>query len=394
MTERLYYNDAALAAFTARVTELGADGRRVYLDRTALYPTSGGQPHDLGTLGGVPVIDVVDEDERIAHLLAEPLPVAVGDEVEGAVDVTRRLDHMQQHTGQHLLSAVFADLFGHETLSVHFGAELSTLDLAAERVPRERLLEAEARANALVAENRAVTVHFEDAATAAGLRKPTDRTGTIRVVAIDGVDRSACGGTHVGGTGAIGVVLLRRVERVRQATRVEFVCGLRAARRARADYDALAGIAASFSTGVDEAAAAVRAQGDQLRAARDRDERLTAELAQHVARTRWSEAAADPDGVRRLSEWAPAGGGLEALMPIARAVTEMPRVLYVGAAATPTPAVLVAVSPDAELDAGALLKAALAAHGGRGGGSPRLAQGRVADADALARVVERLLTAG
>ena len=394
MTERLYYSDAALAAFSARVTELGSDGRRVYLDRTALYPTSGGQPHDLGTLGGVRVVDVVDEDERIAHVLAEPLPAAIGDVVEGTVDAARRLDHMQQHTGQHLLSAVFADLFGHETLSVHFGADVSTLDLGAERVPRERLLEAEARANALVAENRGVTVHFEDAATATGLRKPTDRTGTIRVVAIDGVDRSACGGTHVGGTGAIGVVLLRRVERVRQATRVEFVCGLRAARRARADYDALAGIAAGFSTGVDEAAAAVRAQGEQLRAARDRDERLTAELAQHVARTRWSEAAADADGVRRLSEWAPAGGGLEALMPVARAVTEMPRVLYVGAAATPAPAVLVATSADAELDAGALLKAALAAHGGRGGGSPRLAQGRVADADVLARVVERLLTAG
>jgi alanyl-tRNA synthetase len=392
MTTRLYYHDATLLHFSARVADVADAGRRVYLDRTALYPTSGGQPHDLGTLAGVPVVDVVDEDDRVAHVLAAPIPAAVGDEVAGVVDAARRLDHMQQHTGQHLLSAVFADLFGHATLSVHFGAETSTLDLDAERLSRETLLAAEARANALVAENRPVSVSFEDAAAAAGLRKPTGRTGTIRIVAIEGVDRSACGGTHVGATGAIGGVLLRRVERVRQASRVEFVCGLRAVRRARADYEALSAIAVDFSTALDEAPAAVRLQGEQLRAARDRAERLGEEVAAHAARALREAAAPGPDGVRRVVQWAADGAGVESLTPVARAITALPGTLYVGAARTPAPALLVATSADAALDAGALLRAALAAHGGRGGGSPRLAQGRIADVDALERVVRALAT--
>src|SRR5699024_2280817 len=139
----------------------------------------------------------VDEEEQVAHLLEGPLPdPAAGADVEGVVDAERRLDHMQQHTGQHLLSAVFADQIGWGTLSVHFGPAVSTLDLDTGELPRDALLAAERRANELVAAGLPVRVTFEDAATAAGLRKPTDRAGTIRVVAIDGVDRSACGGTH------------------------------------------------------------------------------------------------------------------------------------------------------------------------------------------------------
>ena len=164
MTERLYYTDAYLTRFSARVTRRAEDGRRITLDRTAFYPTSGGQPHDRGSLGGVPVVDVVSEDEGIAHLLAEPLP---SEEVEGMVDWPRRFDHMQQHTGQHLLSAVFADRFGYDTVSVHFGPDYATLDLSTEVVSPEQLREAEARANALITENRPVRVSFEDAAVAA-----------------------------------------------------------------------------------------------------------------------------------------------------------------------------------------------------------------------------------
>ena len=181
MTERLYYRDAYLTEFEAEVVTLSDDGRRAYLDRTAFYPTSGGQPHDTGRLGSARVLDVVDEDERIAHLLDRPL--APG-RVQGAVDRERRLDHMQQHTGQHLLSAVFAELYGHETTSVHFGASSSTLDLATAELSHARVLAAEERANAVVTGNRPVEVGFEDAATAVGLRKVPDRAGTLRIVTI------------------------------------------------------------------------------------------------------------------------------------------------------------------------------------------------------------------
>ena len=154
MTERLYYTDAYTTQFTATVVEVAGD--RVYLDRTLFYPTSGGQPHDLGTLGGEPIADVVDEDARIAHVIARPSRLTVGQQITGTIDWTRRHDHMQQHTGQHLLSAVFEDLFGHKTVSVHFGDEYATLDLDVDMLSSDRTARAERRANELVMEGHLV----------------------------------------------------------------------------------------------------------------------------------------------------------------------------------------------------------------------------------------------
>jgi len=243
MTSRLYYTDSYVTAFDALITDVSRDGQRVYLDRSAFYPTSGGQPFDVGSLGGATVADVVDEADRVAHVLAAPLTGhGVGDAVRGEVDWRRRFDHMQQHTGQHLLSAVFDDLFGYQTVSVHFGADRSSLDLDVGTIDTGRLGMAERRANEIVWENRPVAVSFEDAATATGLRKPPPREGRLRIVTIDALDRSACGGTHVRATGEIGAITLRGTERVRKQTRVEFLCGARVIRRARADFDALSTI--------------------------------------------------------------------------------------------------------------------------------------------------------
>src|SRR6185369_3372275 len=157
-----------LSSFDARVVATNDERTRVYLESTAFYPTSGGQPHDLGQLGSIAVVDVVDEDDRIAHVLSSPLG-AGADVVAATIDWSRRFDNMQQHTGQHLLSAVFEDLFGHKTLSVHFGPDYATLDLDAASLSRDRIMAAEQRANDIVLENRPVTVTFEDAATATGL---------------------------------------------------------------------------------------------------------------------------------------------------------------------------------------------------------------------------------
>ena len=192
MTERLYYTDSYIREFEARVVARSDEGRRIYLDRTAFYPTSGGQPFDTGWLGGVEVLDVVDENDRVAHLLASPLGA---ERVRGEIDWTRRFDHMQQHTGQHLLSAVIEELFGHPTVSVHFGRDSSTLDLGADAFTAAQVEVAEERANAVAVENRPVEVSFEDASTAAGLRKSSAREGTLRIVTIRDLDRSACGGT-------------------------------------------------------------------------------------------------------------------------------------------------------------------------------------------------------
>ncbi|MDE3153372.1 MAG: alanyl-tRNA editing protein [Gemmatimonadota bacterium] len=389
MTQRLYYNDAYLTVFDATIVEVTEGGRRVYLDRTALYPTSGGQLFDTGTLGGRRVVDVVDEESRIAHLLAEPLAQTSGS-VEGRVDWARRFDHMQQHTGQHLLSAVLEDLYGWKTVSVHFGDETSTLDVDAGAAPRAKLDAAEWRANEVIAENRSVGVSYEDAAAATGLRKATERSGEIRIVTIAELDRSACGGTHVRATGEIGGLLLRRVEQVKQGTRIEFVCGLRAVARARADYASLSGIAASLSCGVDEAAAVVAQRMEAAREGEAARRKLAKELDAYRARERYEATPPDARGVRRVVERR-AEGSLDDLKGFAHAVCALPRAAFVGVLAA-SGRVLVGTSEDSGLVAGTVLKDALAAAGGRGGGSPRMAQGAVAVARAEG-VVQAVLNA-
>ncbi|MDX2194217.1 MAG: alanine--tRNA ligase-related protein [Gemmatimonadales bacterium] len=382
MTDRLYYTDSYATTFNAAIVERAPDGRRVVLDRSAFYPTSGGQPHDTGFLGDAAVVDVIDEGERVTHVLGQALAAGPGDRVTGHVDWDRRFHHMQQHTGQHLLSALIEARFGWATVSVAFGDDGNTLDLDCPAVTPADLARIEREANRLLAEDRPVTVSFEDAATAAGLRKATDRTGELRIVTIADLDRSACGGTHVRRTGEIGVILLRGVERMKGRVRLEFRCGLRAVERARRDQLALARLGAALSAGADDVAPLVEAKLAELKAMAGERKRLAEELAAFRVRALWDAATPGEDGVRRLVAEAATA---EELRLLGQAASALPATLFVGTAGQP-PTALVAASADSGIDAAARLKPALVSAGGRGGGSPRLAQGSVPDADALARV--------
>ncbi len=385
MTDRLYYTDSYLREFTARILEHSPDGRTVYLDRTAFYPASGGQPCDTGAIAGVPVLDVADEGERIAHHLAAPLHSGP---VDCAIDWGRRFDHMQQHTGQHVLSAVFEEWFGLDTVGFHLGAESSTIDLEGGAVERGAVLEAERRANDIVFENRPVAVDFQHAAEVQGLRKPTDREGTLRIVSIQGLDRNACGGTHVRATGEVGPILLRKLEKVRQTVRVEFLCGGRAVRRARADYEALSRTAQLFSAPLEEVPAMVAAQLETARANDKTRRKLELDLAACQGKELYLATEPGADGVRRVTRRV-VKGSLEELRAIAQNFTAQPKAVFIATLADP-PSVLLAASADAGLDAGKALKAALAEAGGRGGGNARIAQGSVAEAGALEQVLEKL----
>jgi alanyl-tRNA synthetase len=386
MTARLYYTDSYLRDFDASIVERADDGRRIYLDRTAFYPTSGGQPFDTGTLGGIAVTDVVDEGERVAHRLAGPL---AGIRVSGAVDWDRRFDHMQQHTGQHLLSAVLHELCGHATISVHFGSEISTLDLDAPAIDHARLVEAESRANRLVAENRPVEVSFDEAGSASGLRKAPAREGTLRIVTIRDLDRSACGGTHVRATGEIGPIFIRKAERVKRNVRLEFLCGTRAVRRARADLDLLARLAGQFSAAPGDLPALVEAQRAELKEAATARRELEEHLAALRARELYAASTPDGSGVRAIVV-REATGPIDRLRPLARAVAGMPRALFVGWTAEP-PALTVATSADSGLDAGRMLRSALEQVGGRGGGNERAGQGTAPSASALGAAVAAIV---
>ena len=387
MTDRLYYTDSYLRKFRALVTGRSADGRRIYLDRTAFYPASGGQPHDTGSIAGVPLVEVEDEGERIAHVVAAPVE---GDEVDCRIDWARRFDHMQQHSGQHLLSAVFVERFGIATVSFHLGQESSTIDLETATLDPVRVLEAERRANEVVFENRLLAVSFEDAAETRDLRKPSERAGTLRVISIEGLDRSACGGTHVARTGEIGPILLRKLERIRNTMRVEFLCGGRAVGRARADFDALSRVAQMVSGSLDETPGLVAAQFEAARNADKLRRKLEADLAQYQGRELYSTTAPDEAGVRRVLRRQPSGN-LEDMRAIAQSFTAQAKAVYVAALDEP-PALLLAVSADSGVDAGKVLKAAMTQAGGRGGGNQRMAQGSLPSREALEQVLGQIRT--
>lgn len=380
MTKRLYYTDAYQKAFRATVVGRSDDGHRLYLDQSAFYPTSGGQLNDLGTINDIAVTDVIDEDDRVAHVLASALP-ANATSVDGKVDWTRRYDFMQQHTGQHLLSAMFEDRYGWPTVSVHFGTESSTLDITAPNWDAAVLEQAERIANELVTENREIVVSFEDAASVVGLRKPSDRDGTLRIVSIADLDRSACGGTHVRHTGEIGSILLRRAEKNKSFLRIEFLCGMRAVSAARKDALLLSRSAALFTAAVEDVPRLVEAQQQQLRELEREHKKLKGELATYEARKLWDAAAVDANGVRRIHVEL-ASGAVKDHEALAQAIVTLGGAVAVITSKSPV-GVMLASSTDSGVDAGKTIREAVTPLGGRGGGSPRLAQASLPDASAL-----------
>lgn len=381
---RLYYDDAYRRQFQAQVVDTAEEGKRVYLDRTAFYPSSGGQPFDLGSLNGVSVIDVVDEEDRIAHVLNAPIQSG---SVTGVIDWTRRFDHMQQHTGQHLLSAVLHDRFGIATLSFHLGNETSTIDVAAAALSPAQIQEAEKAANEIVFENRLVQVTYEDAASVEGLRKASQREGTLRVVSIDKLDRSACGGTHVKATGEIGPILLRRLDKIRGNVRLEFVCGGRAVARARADYDALNQAAQYFSSPLDDVPALVKAAQSKLQDSEKARRKLSAELAGLRGRERYQSTRPGDSGLRHLHvEVATIDEDARAE---AQGFIAESKALLLLTTSNP-PSLLLAASADAGQHAGTRISEVVKPLGGRGGGNAAMAQASVPDSEALQKAVKAL----
>ncbi|HVA01350.1 MAG TPA: DHHA1 domain-containing protein [Terriglobia bacterium] len=381
-TERLYYTDCYLKDFEARVVAVkaGAEGFRVYLDRSAFYPESGGQPADTGTLAGQPVLQIADEGEAVAHLLAKQ---PENDLVEGEIDWPRRFDHMQQHTGQHVLSSAFERAGGYKTVSFHMGKESSTIDLDSDRIGRRQIEEAEHLANRILFENREVRIFFTPAeeATRMELRKPTFREGDVRLVEIDGFDLSACGGTHVNRTGAIGMIAVRKSERVKGLTRVEFVCGERALGRARSDYKSLSESALQLSTSLENVPGLIQKQSAELRDALQAKEKLQERLAEYRARELL--ASAPERKGRRIVRVVTTAFDLEAPELLAHAIVRQNcAVALIGVKGLPA-RLIFAQSPGGPDDMNALLRQTLARVGGKGGGRQDFAQAGGLDEERL-----------
>ena len=394
MTERLYYTDPYARVFDAAVLSMTTmEGRpAARLDRTAFYPTSGGQPFDTGTLNGVRVVQV-EEDEAgdVLHVLeraVEPGPA------HGEIEWDRRFDHMQQHTGQHVLSAAFDRGCRAPTVSFHLGAERSTIDLSREPSAAE-IAAAEEAANRVVWEDRPVSIRFASAEEAArmALRKESRRGGEVRLIEVEGFDLSACGGTHVARTGEIGIIAVAGWERFKGGLRVEFVCGRRALATFRSLRDIVSAGARALTVHPSELPGSVeRLQADAKEHART-IKRLQERLATHEAESLAASATSLGAGrivVAALDGWEAAG--LKAIASSISARAGHTAVLL-GASAAGSPLV-VARAADVTLDASALLRAIVARFGGRGGGKADLAQGGgvTASQEDLSRLVKELVT--
>jgi alanyl-tRNA synthetase len=395
-TRRLYYDDSFQDNFSAHVLSCqpladplaGQDTTcwGVLLDQTCLYPTSGGQPNDLGKLGEANVLDVRDlENDEVLHVVDRPVPVG---RVDGCIDWPRRFDHMQQHTGQHLLSAVFQERFGLPTVSFHLGESVSTIDLRGPQ-PTHEILEGAARAaNAVVFEDREISVRYGTAEQFAhlGVRKKVERTGTLRAIEIAGIDLQPCGGTHVRRAGQIGTILLRGCSRIRQDWRVEFLCGHRAEVAARKDSELITRVAALLKCATHDLDASVdRLLGEREAAAKSL-KAILPKLADAEAANRLRSVAASSDDSRPVAEV------MQSIVPeylqfYATALTRSEKVVAL-LAVQETGALLFAQHPSAGRDMNALLRKVLDELGGKGGGSKDFARGALSDSAKVTAALE------
>jgi alanyl-tRNA synthetase len=396
MTERLYYHDSFLHEFPATVVEvLSGERPAIVLDRTAFYPTSGGQPSDTGTLftdkGSARVAEVADhEGGRILHFI-EGDTVATGTAVRGAIDVPRRRDHMQQHSGQHVLSAAFIQLFGYETVSFHMGDEFCSIDLAAGTLDAQQMAQAEKLANDVVLEDRPVDIRFvsRDEAQSLGLRKiPPAERDQLRLIDVRNFDLTACGGTHVARTGQIGAILLRKTEKVKPGWRVEFVCGNRAVASARRDFVTLTEAAALLSSHIWELPQQIRKLQETGKASRKSVADLQEELASYHANQLLAETP-ERNGRKMIARIFP-DRDLDYVKLLAQRAVRQGTAICFFASTAAAPAIVFAQTAGQPHNMGALMKEALTALGGRGGGSKDMAQGGPERVESLESVLKGL----
>jgi alanyl-tRNA synthetase len=394
VTDRLYYRDSFLYDFDAEVREVLVSPRpALILDCTAFYPTSGGQIFDTGSISSdasakLRVIEVADaEDGRVVHYLeAPPGDLKAGSRVHGQIDASRRRDHMQQHSGQHVLSAAFLRLYNLPTISFHMADDYCSIDLDTPALTKEQIEAAERLANEIILENRTVDIRFVswDEAGKLGLRKlpPTERD-ELRLIDIRDFDLTACGGTHVAQTGQIASILLRKIEKVRQGWRVEFVAGLRAVATARRDFTTLSETAALFSAHIYDVPQLARKALDEIKLLRKQHEQSQEELAAAYAAVLLADAP-EANGLRIVVRTL-SGRDLSFVKLLAQKLTRLSPGVVVALLATtsPQPSLVFAQSAGQPFDMGALMKQTMTKTGGRGGGSKDLAQGGIPNADGI-----------
>jgi alanyl-tRNA synthetase len=400
MTQKLYHEDAYRQEFQAQVLERVAvsNGLGLILDKTCFYPTSGGQPHDQGTLNGIPVSDVFEreDDGAVVHVVDGEVEGSVlrkGETVHGQIDWERRFDHMQQHTGQHILSQAFLRLLDAETVGFHLSAEISTIDVDKAPLEAAQLDKVEELANAIVFADRPVRTYFvdQDRMQDLALRKQPRVTGPIRIIEVEDFDLSPCGGTHVKAAGEVGPVVITKSERRGSETRVEFLCGGRALTDYRRQRRIVSELATRFSVGDWELVEAVNRLAEEAKRYRKELNAARNQLLDYEAARLWAEAE-ERDGLR-IVRTILAEGDSGTLKGLAQRLAEKEAcVAFLGLKGDRAQLVF-ARSANLPYDMSALLKGACQIIGGSGGGRPDMAQGGGPAEDRLEEALEFALRA-
>ena len=398
MTERLYHSDPYCTAFDAQVIHKQPHNGRleVVLDRTAFYPAGGGQPHDTGTLNGADVIQVIERDGTVVHLLPTESRLP-DDRVRGELDWSQRFDHMQQHTGQHVLSQAFVQIADADTVGFHMSGSYSTIDLNRDILSDEDITRAESLANQIVFNDLPISSNFvtPEEARQLPLRKPTALKGSIRIVQVGEIDWSACGGTHVARTGAVGIIKVVRTERRRPETRLTFLCG----RRALAHYATLnrmtSDMGRRLTVAVEDLPATIERLQSEAYSNRKEKERLYQSLLDHeaAALATGSQSVGSVSVVCQVFE----GRALDDIRQLASRIASQPDHIALLGLRGKKAQIVFACGPELDYDMRCLLQESCRLVGGGGGGSPDMAQGGGCDPARLEEALQhamQLLGAG
>jgi alanyl-tRNA synthetase len=396
LSERLYYADSHLTEFEAQVTSIAStlDGRAALtLDRTAFYPTGGGQPSDTGYVGAARVVECVEVDEGVVQHIIEGHVPEIGERVAARIDWPRRFDHLQQHTAQHILSQAFVKLFNAETRGFRMMERASEIDITLGAPTAERIADAVKLANSIVWSNKIVRVHnnvTREEAARMNLRKESAREGLLRIIEIEDYDVNACGGTHALRTGEVGLIAVRSWERAKGMTRIEFVAG----KRALADYDkanaTLRSIAAQFSVGRDEAPIAVTRLSEEHKALTRRINELEVLAARFEANALRAESTRAADNLSIIARVVEANSA-EHLKRLAHAlVANGQTIALLGMIDKDTARLVFACSREINCDMNTLMREACATLDGRGGGVADFAQGGGRQPEKLAETLEHV----
>lgn len=377
--DKLYLNDSYIKDFTANITDIVRDGERVLiaLDRTAFYPEGGGQPSDTGTIDGCPISYVLEQDGVVYHV-ADRIPQNRAD-VNCSIDWDRRFDHMQQHCGQHILSASFDKLMGGATVGFHLGSEYVTVDIAVDSLSPEDAMKVEKLSNQLVMENRRVLYHYPsaDELSSFNLRKAPSVTENIRIVEVEGFDFSPCGGTHPKFTGEIGIIKIRKWEKYKDSQRVEFVCGMRALKDYSWKNDYINEISSLLSSRETEALDSIKKALEDLHAANKEVKLLKDSTLSYEAR----ELYADADEIKgvRIVKKVFTGRDFKEITSLAGKIGKLNSAIALLGLKSDTAQMVYVRSQDVNIKINELFKETLPLINGKGGGNPQSAQGGGSD---------------